>query len=145
VIGASYLLLVLDSTSRTGDGNRFAEIKVQVYYSSGCGCCREYVRYLKGHGFYVDPVVTEDMEGVKLAMGVPRSLWSCHTSRIGEYFVEGHVPVEFIERLLREKPPIDGIALPGMPQGSPGMAGSKTQPFIIYSVSQGRIGEFGRS
>lgn len=69
---------------------------------------------------------------------------SCHTTVIGGYYIEGHVPVEAIKRLLEEKPQIDGIALPGMPAGSPGMSGSKEGPFVIYSISGGQTSEFMR-
>ena len=67
---------------------------------------------------------------------------SCHTSIIGDYYVEGHVPVEAIRKLLDERPSIDGIALPGMPQGSPGMSGEKAEPFVIYAITGGAVEEF---
>jgi hypothetical protein len=66
----------------------------------------------------------------------------CHTTVINEYFVEGHVPIEAVRKLLEERPLIDGIALPRMPQGSPGMGGEKTQPFVIYSITDGKVEEF---
>lgn len=67
---------------------------------------------------------------------------SCHTTLVSEYFVEGHVPVEAIWKLLEEQPPIDGIALPGMPSGSPGMGGDKEKPLVIYSILDGKAEEF---
>ena len=86
--------------------------------------------------------MTDSGDEVKDEFDIPEDMRSCHTSIIGEYYVEGHVPVEAIWKLLREQPEIDGIALPGMPDGSPGMRGKKEQPFIIYSVADGRVEEF---
>ena len=83
------------------------------------------------------------MGAIKERYGVPRNLESCHTEIIGGYFVEGHMPIEAIEKLLSERPDIRGIALPGMPSGSPGMPGPKTEPWTIYAVNKdGSVGEF---
>lgn len=98
--------------------------------------------YLRDQNFDVTWVKTEDMGSIKKGLGIPQNLQSCHTMKIGDYFVEGHVPVEAIRKLLQEQPSIRGIALPGMPSGSPGMDGVKTKPFIIYSVAEGRVAEF---
>jgi hypothetical protein len=92
----------------------------------------------------VDEIMAADVDEIKDDLGIPETMHSCHTTLIGEYFVEGHVPVEAIQKLLEEQPPIDGIALPGMPMGSPGMGGSKMQPFIIYSIVDGKAEEFMR-
>ena len=70
--------------------------------------------------------------------GISPALEGCHTTVVGGYAVEGHVPLKVIERLLAEKPPIRGIALPGMPDGSPGMSGRKTEPFVIFEIGEGR-------
>ncbi len=86
--------------------------------------------------------MTDSGDEVKDDFDIPEEMRSCHTSVIGEYYVEGHVPVEAIWKLLREQPEIDGIALPGMPDGSPGMPGKKEQPFIIYSIADGKVEEF---
>jgi len=77
----------------------------------------------------------ESLDEMKNSLGVPMDLQSCHTAVIGDYFIEGHMPLEVIEKLLTEKPNIKGIALPGMPMGSPGMPGSKTEDFLIYQVN----------
>ncbi len=79
---------------------------------------------------------------MKEELGVPEQVWSCHTSVLGKYVIEGHVPVEAIQKLPDERPAIDGIALPGMPQGSPGMSGEKSEPWVIYSIVDGGIEEF---
>lgn len=115
---------------------------ITLYSTPTCGCCREYASYLEGHGFQVETVFREDLSPIKDDLGVPEEMRSCHTAVIGDYFVEGHVPVEAIWKLLREQPEIDGIALPGMPSGSPGMSGEKEEPFVIYSVAKGRVEVF---
>jgi len=100
------------------------------------------VTYLQENGFEVESVLTEDLTEIKDGLGIPQDMQSCHTLEIDGYYVEGHVPVEAISKLLEERPPIDGIALPGMPQGSPGMSGDKAEPFVIYSIAEGSIEEF---
>ncbi len=89
-------------------------------------------------------MLTDDTSGIKEQFSVPEEMQSCHTTVMGEYYIEGHVPVEAIRRLLEERPSIDGIALPGMPSGSPGMTGSKEGPFVIYAISGGQVSEFMR-
>ncbi len=84
----------------------------------------------------------EDMTSIKQAYQIPQNMISCHTAVIEDYFVEGHVPVEAIKKMLEEKPAIDGIALPGMPPGSPGMPGKKTEALKIYALSDGKKSEF---
>jgi hypothetical protein len=105
-------------------------------------CCFVYVDYLKGRGFEVEVVQMENVTSLKSQYGVPPSMRSCHTSVIGRYFIEGHVPVEAIKKLLDERPDADGIALPGMPSGSPGMPGGKKELFVIYAVKDGEFRTF---
>ncbi len=119
-----------------------ASTLVTVYRSPTCGCCQEYERYLEAEGFNVESIKTEDHTEIKDRLDIPPDMRSCHTAMIEEYFIEGHVPVEAIRKLLEERPLIDGIALPGMPSGSPGMGGDKEQPFIIYSIVEGKVDEF---
>ncbi len=110
--------------------------KAVIFKSQSCGCCDNYVSYMKRQkGFDVSTTNLEDISSVKEKYGVPVSVQSCHTMIVGDYFVEGHVPVEAVKKLLNEKPDIKGIALPGMPDASPGMPGSKRMPFEIYAVS----------
>lgn len=101
-----------------------------LYKSRTCSCCTEYARYLTDQGYDVAVVEREDMDTVKDGLGVPPSVRSCHTGVIDGYFVEGHVPVEAIERLLSERPRVKGVASPGMPMGSPGMPGPKESNHI---------------
>ena len=119
-----------------------ASVLVTVYSSPTCGCCHEYESYLEKSGFAVESIKTDDLTEVKEGFGIPEEMQSCHTAVIDQYFIEGHVPVEAIRKLLEEQPPIAGIALPGMPAGSPGMGGEKEQPFTIYAIVDGEAEEF---
>lgn len=101
-----------------------------VYKSPTCGCCASWVEHMRANGFTVD-VVEGDMEVVKQRFGVPAGLASCHTAVVGGYVVEGHVPATAVKRLLREKPDALGVSAPGMPIGSPGMAGPNPEPFSV--------------
>lgn len=109
--------------------------KATVYKDPGCGCCNEYVAHLRQQGFDVTAINTSDLSAVKRQYGVPAELESCHTVLVGGYVVEGHVPADVVRRLLVEKPNIKGISLPGMPMGSPGMGGPKSEPFVIHGFS----------
>jgi hypothetical protein len=115
---------------------------VTVYKSESCGCCVGYIGELEKNGFEVNVVNTADMSAIKQKYGVPRDMQSCHTSVIDGYFIEGHVPIEAVNKLLSEKPAVDGIALPNMPAGSPGMPGVKSEPFKVYSIDDGKSSEF---
>lgn len=119
------------------DGN-----KIIVYKSQSCGCCTGYVSFLKSKGFLVEVIDIQDMSVVKDKYNIPVSMRSCHTAIVDDYFIEGHMPIEAINKLLEEKPNIDGIALPGMPSGSPGMPGRKTEEWNIYSIKDGSYSEF---
>jgi hypothetical protein len=110
-----------------------------MYSSPGCGCCGGYADYLGEHGYVVDARQTDDLDSVRADADVPDDAAGCHTTMVGDYVVEGHVPAEAIERLLHERPTVDGIALPGMPTGSPGMSGSKAGAFEIVSFKAGTV------
>jgi hypothetical protein len=98
-----------------------APIKMTVYKDAGCGCCKKWVEHVRQAGFEVEAHDTSNMDEVKANAGVPAQLQSCHTALVGRYAVEGHVPADVIKKMLDEKPNIRGIAVPGMPAGSPGM------------------------
>ncbi len=119
-----------------------ASTVITVYSSPTCSCCHGYEAYLEENGFEVEPIRTEDVSEIKDDLNIPDDMRSCHTAKVGEYFIEGHVPVEAIWKLLEEQPPISGIALPGMPAGSAGMGGDKEQPFTIYAIVDGEAEEF---
>lgn len=102
-----------------------------VYRSPSCGCCGNYISYLRGLGIIVEERLENDMAAVRKQHNIPDSLASCHTTEIGGYTVEGHIPVEAIEKLIAEKPSVAGIGLGDMPAGSPGMPGAKAGLFEI--------------
>ncbi len=106
-----------------------------VYKDPLCGCCNGSIAHLRNNGFEVEAVNLDNMSPLKRMAGVPEPLESCHTMVLDGYVVEGHVPLAAIDRMLREKPAIKGIALPGMLAGSPGMGGQKEQAFTIYGFS----------
>ena len=120
-----------------------APVAVTLYKNPECGCCDGYADYLRHHGFAVTATPTNDLAEISGKAGIPADLQGCHTAFIGDYVVDGHVPVEAIAKLLSEHPAIKGITLPGMPEGSPGMVGTKTEPFTIYAIGQdGKPGVF---
>jgi len=110
-------------------------IAVAMYKNPQCGCCEEYAKYLRQNGFNVTVTPTHNLSLISRQHGVPAKLAGCHTMLIGGYVVEGHVPVGAINKLLTERPNIKGISLPGMPEGSPGMTGKKSEPFTVYEIS----------
>lgn len=112
------------ATARLGD--------IVVYKSPTCGCCDGWIEHLRANGFQVVTRDTSDVGAVKDRLGVLPTLVSCHTAIVAGYVIEGHVPARDIVRLLEEKPKIVGLAVPGMPAGSPGM--ESAQPPVPYDV-----------
>jgi len=108
---------------------------ITLYKSPNCGCCSGHAEALEAAGFTVTIEETDDLDLVKQTHSIPAGGASCHTSVIGDYVVEGHVPLEAIEKLLAEKPDIAGIGLSGMPIGTPGMPGRKIAPYEVYQLS----------
>lgn len=107
-----------------------------VYKSPNCGCCSVYASYLNNQdGYDVETKNLDDMTSIKTELGVPQELGSCHTMEIGGYVIEGHIPEAAVEKLLSEQPDIKGIGMPGMPAGSPGMPGPKTEDFVVYEIT----------
>ncbi len=114
--------------------------KVVVYKSPSCGCCGNWVQYMRQNGFTVEVHDIADVTPMKHAAGVPDAAASCHTAQVGGYVVEGHVPVQAISKMLAEHPAIAGLAVPGMVTGSPGMEQGNQHP--AYDVMA--IGRDGR-
>ncbi|MCW8945537.1 MAG: DUF411 domain-containing protein [Sedimenticola sp.] len=106
---------------------------ITVYKSPTCGCCSAWIDHLKQNGFEVTAHDTANMSTVKNALGVQPKHASCHTAEVAGYVIEGHVPASEIKRLLQEKPEISGLAVPGMPMGSPGMEGSRKDPYQVLT------------
>ena len=105
---------------------------IKVYKSPWCGCCGAWVDHIKANGFGVDVTELEDVTPIKKQYGIQPELHSCHTALIDGYVIEGHVPAQDIERLILERPNAKGLAVPGMPVGSPGMeSGARKDPFNV--------------
>jgi hypothetical protein len=134
VVTTALLLLTRAETSEVLAGS-----EAVVHRDQNCGCCEIHERYLSNLGVEVSTEIRshDEIMAIKAEYGVPYELSSCHTTIIDGYVVEGHMPHEAIELLLKEQPDILGIALPGMPSGSPGMPGLKAEPFVIYSLHEG--------
>ena len=115
---------------------------VEVFKTSSCGCCYGYVLFLEEEKFKVKKTDMRSLHSIKKKYNIPLEMQSCHTTILGKYFIEGHVPIEAINKLLKEQPDIDGIALPGMPIGTPGMPGEKEEPYIIYQLVDGKSSVF---
>ena len=121
---------VVASPART---NADALPEALVYKTPTCGCCTLWVDHMREAGFEVDARDLNDLIPVKIDAGVPPRMSSCHTALIDGYVVEGHIPAEHVKRLLEERPDIVGIAVPGMPIGSPGMEGIGARPYQVLS------------
>jgi hypothetical protein len=119
--GASITAMVRDDQPRA----------MTVYKSPTCGCCSAWIEHVQKAGFTCTVRDLPDLTEVKASFGIPRALESCHTAQIGGYLVEGHVPADLIQKLLREKPTARGLAVPGMPIGSPGMEGGTPERYQV--------------
>jgi len=104
---------------------------ITVHKDPTCGCCAGWVRHLQQAGFATNVIETKDLDLVKQRLGVPDDLAACHTAEVSGYVVEGHVPASAVKRLLAERPSATGLAVPGMPVGSPGMEGGEPE---VYEV-----------
>lgn len=113
---------------------------VTVYKSPTCGCCKEWENHMRDAGFTVVSHDTGDMAAVKHEHGITHDIGSCHTATVGGYVLEGHVPAADVKRLLAERPSVAGLAVPGMPMGSPGMEGIYSEKYdvVAFDRSGGR-------
>tara|TARA_R110000787_G_scaffold89257_3_gene189058 strand:- start:49 stop:495 length:447 start_codon:yes stop_codon:yes gene_type:complete len=118
-------------------GPNAAAEEVTLYKNPQCGCCENYADYLRDNGFTVTVKPTHELVQMSREAGIPEDFQGCHLTFIDDYVVSGHVPINTVNKLLRERPDIKGITLPGMPMGSPGMSGAKTEPFTVYEVNDG--------
>lgn len=106
---------------------------VEMWKDPNCGCCSAWAEHLEAEGFEVRSHATREMREVKVEQGVPPRLASCHTAVVEGYVIEGHVPAADIRRLLEESPEVAGLAVPGMPHGSPGMETGRVDDYTVYS------------
>lgn len=112
---------------------------VTVWKSPTCGCCTDWVDHMRQAGFDVAVRNVDDMQPLKTARGVPPQMQSCHTAEVDGYVLEGHVPADAVNRMLAERPQAKGLAVPGMPQGSPGMETGQKDPYevVLFGTPQG--------
>jgi len=127
----SLLLVFLVST---GTAWAQAATQVEVFKSPSCGCCGKWLEHLQQNGFQVSIREVNDVPAARKKLGMPDRLGSCHTARVGDYVIEGHVPAADIQRLLKENPKALGLAVPAMPPGSPGMETAKPVPYETLLV-----------
>ena len=133
IINLVLSLIIAITGALAGMGAAYAATDVTVYKSPTCGCCEKYVAYLRENDFAVKAVNESNMDAIKKRYGMSHFA-SCHTTLINGYVIEGHVPVNAIRKLLKEKPAILGISAPGMPMNSPGMGEMKKGTLTIYAV-----------
>ena len=114
-----------------------ANAVIEVYKTATCGCCKQWTKHLEANGFTVKAQDVANTGDYRAKFGIPADYGSCHTARVGGYAVEGHVPASDIKRLLAEKPKARGLAVPGMPMGSPGMEGERKDPYEVLLVKDG--------
>jgi hypothetical protein len=110
---------------------------ILVHKDPNCSCCSGWVRHLKDAGFAVTVEATADLQPVRKRLGVPADLAACHTAEVGGYVLEGHVPAAAVRRLLEQRPTAVGLAVPGMPAGSPGMEGGTPQRYDVVLFGAG--------
>ncbi len=127
------------SQEKTKNSNTNAEkVSVTMYKNPGCECCTAWAEHMERNGFEVEEKPVDNLYALKFNYKVPNDMGACHTALIGDYVVEGHVPAEDVNRLLKEQPDAKGLAVPGMPTGSPGMEipGRKAEPFDVMLFSE---------
>jgi hypothetical protein len=114
--------------------------RITVHKDPTCGCCGGWIAHLELNGFQTKTIETSDINRVRARLGVPFELAACHTAQVGGYLIEGHVPAKAIQRLLTERPNAQGLAVPGMPSGSPGMTGEYEEyDVILFGPSERRV------
>jgi len=144
VLSISFFLIFIFFTNKKDASalTKTSKYNVEVFKTASCGCCYGYVLFLKEEKFKVKQTDMRSLHLIKKKYNIPLKMQSCHTTILGKYFIEGHVPIEAINKLLKEQPDIDGIALPGMPTGTPGMPGEKEEPYVIYQLVDGKSSVF---
>lgn len=138
IIGSFYFI----NTSNKKETNLVNTKKITMYKSPNCGCCSWYATELEKQWFDVEIIKVDDMNKIKEKYNIPADKQSCHTSIVDNYFVEWHVPIEAVNKLLKEKPAIDWIWLPRMPSWTPGMPWPKRWPYEIYQSIKGNFSEY---
>ncbi len=127
---------------RTSAARQAPSAAVTLYRQEGCSCCATYAEYLRDSGFSVAMETVDDLDPVRERYSVPEAAVGCHTSEVEGYIVEGHVPVEAIQRLLAERPEFDGVTVTGMPISSPGMGEPDGVPLNVLSFRAGQVNDY---
>ncbi len=124
-----------NSTAAHTNESVAAASRITVYKSPTCSCCESWIEHMEAHGYTVESINANDLAAIKAEHAVPAQLQSCHTAIVDGYVIEGHVPAAEVTRLLEERPNVAGLAVPGMPIGSPGMEieGQPAQPFDVIA------------
>ena len=136
---AGLLILSIAGVSLSSSNKAFADTllpEITVYKTPTCSCCGKWVSHLESNGFKVNAINQNDLSSLKAQLGIAPNLQACHTAKIGNYFVEGHVPASDIKKMLATKPDIKGITVPGMPMGSPGMEGSRKDNYDVLAIKK---------
>lgn len=123
--------------------NAEPQLEIEVIKRPSCGCCTKWVKHLRNNGFRASVSESRQLAAVRAQLGVPNALAACHTAQIEGYVIEGHVPAHAIKRLLAERPNAIGLAVPGMPVGSPGMEGGTPETYDVILFSKNRQQSFG--
>ena len=111
--------------------------EVEVWKDPNCGCCTKWIAHMRAAGFDVTAHDVGDINAARAQLGMPHRYASCHSARIGNYVIEGHVPADDIKRILEARPMAKGLAVPGMPMGSPGMEGPHSEPYQTLLIGPG--------
>ncbi len=137
-LAVAFMTVALTTAAvRTSPSNTVAKKPIiTVYKDPSCGCCKKWIEHLIKNGYRVDAKDTPNMMEIKRTLGVPEALTACHTAVVNGYLIEGHVPAADIDRLLEQKPRVAGLAVPGMPAGSPGMEGMGTQRYQVLTFDK---------
>lgn len=143
-VGGSLLSACASSTSELTQTSSETTPRrsVTLYRQEGCSCCETYAQYLGDNGYDVEVLTEDDLTPIHQRFGIPDDAVGCHTSIVGDYVVEGHVPVEAIDRILTEQPTFKGISVVGMPLNSPGMGEPNGEPLPVLSFTDSRVANF---
>jgi len=136
VVASGLLLVSVGAAAKRGSTTPTKPIAIKVYKTPTCGCCKGWVQHLRDNGFQVETMDMPDLSMIKQKYGVKKELQACHTAIVNGYVVEGHVPADVILKMLKEHPAVAGIAVPGMPSGSPGMEGGSKQAYDVLTFER---------